>query len=91
MSQIIRCRKSPADDWRYVTGHGETTTRIWSVNVYADELAYAHLVCLQVENPGWTFEVVDCPAEDLTPEGVQLVIPGAERVQPASQRQGELF
>lgn len=31
------------------------------------------------------------PAEDLTPEGIQLVIPGAERVQPVTQRQGELF
>ena len=31
------------------------------------------------------------PAEDLTEEGIQLVIPGAERVQPASQKQGELF
>jgi hypothetical protein len=31
------------------------------------------------------------PAEDLTTEGIQLVIPGAERVQPASVKQGELF
>lgn len=31
------------------------------------------------------------PAEDLTPEGIQLVIPGAERVAPASQKQLDLF
>lgn len=31
------------------------------------------------------------PAEDLTPEGIQLVIPGAERVQPASVKQLDLF
>jgi hypothetical protein len=31
------------------------------------------------------------PAEDLTPEGIQLVIPGAERIQPASVKQGDLF
>lgn len=40
-------------------------------------------------------EVLDTPfyrpAEDLTPEGIQLVIPGAERVQPPSVKQGELF
>lgn len=30
-------------------------------------------------------------AEDLVPEGIQLVIPGAERIQPASVKQGELF
>ncbi|MEX0684041.1 MAG: hypothetical protein WD472_11395 [Dehalococcoidia bacterium] len=33
----------------------------------------------------------DRPAEDLTPEGVQLVIPGAERIQPENQKQGDLF
>lgn len=31
------------------------------------------------------------PAEDLTPEGIQLVIPGAERQQPAGKQQMELF
>lgn len=31
------------------------------------------------------------PAEDLTPEGIQLVIPGAERVQAPSKKQMELF
>lgn len=31
------------------------------------------------------------PAEDLTPEGIQLVIPGAERQQPAGKKQMELF
>lgn len=31
------------------------------------------------------------PAEDLTPEGIQLVIPGAERVQAPSAKQMELF
>lgn len=31
------------------------------------------------------------PAEDLTPEGIQLVIPGAERVAPPSQKQMDLF
>jgi hypothetical protein len=31
------------------------------------------------------------PAEDLTPEGIQLVIPGAERMQPPSRAQLELF
>lgn len=31
------------------------------------------------------------PAEDLTPEGIQLVIPGAERMQPPSRAQMELF
>lgn len=40
-------------------------------------------------------EVLDTPfyrpAEDLTPEGIQLVIPGAERIQPPSVKQGELF
>jgi hypothetical protein len=30
-------------------------------------------------------------AEDLTPEGIQLVIPGAERIQPANVKQGSLF
>lgn len=30
-------------------------------------------------------------SEDLTEVGIQLVIPGAERVQPASVKQGELF
>lgn len=29
--------------------------------------------------------------EDLTPEGIQLVIPGAERQQPAGKKQMELF
>jgi hypothetical protein len=31
------------------------------------------------------------PAEDLTPEGIQLVIPGAERVLPPTAKQGELW
>lgn len=31
------------------------------------------------------------PAEDLTPEGIQLVIPGAERRMPAGRKQWELF
>lgn len=31
------------------------------------------------------------PAEDLTPEGIQLVIPGAERVLPPTVKQGELW
>lgn len=31
------------------------------------------------------------PTMDLTPEGEQLVIPGAERVLPPSVQQGELF
>lgn len=31
------------------------------------------------------------PVEDLTPEGIQLVIPGAERVAPPSQKQLDLF
>lgn len=31
------------------------------------------------------------PAEDLTPEGIQLVIPGAERVEAPGQRQFTLF
>jgi hypothetical protein len=30
-------------------------------------------------------------AEDLTPEGIQYVLPGAERIQPASVKQGSLF
>lgn len=29
--------------------------------------------------------------EDLTPEGVQLVIPGCEKVAPATAKQGELW
>lgn len=31
------------------------------------------------------------PAEDLTPEGIQLVIPGAERQQPSKSTQLNLF
>lgn len=31
------------------------------------------------------------PAEDLTPEGIQLVIPGAERRPLPTTKQGELF
>lgn len=31
------------------------------------------------------------PVEELTPEGVQLVIPGTEKVQPVTMKQGELW
>lgn len=48
-------------------------------------------VLQKVLGPGWRVEVVGRPAEDLTPEGIQLVIPGAERVAPASQKQLDLF
>lgn len=41
---------------------------------------------------GWAYvRSLSAPAEDLTPEGIQLVIPGAERVQPASVKQLDLF
>lgn len=50
-------------------------------------------VCLGAftASEAWAYVQGLKPAEDLTPEGIQLVIPGAERVQAPSVKQMELF
>lgn len=54
--------------------------------------AEAAAVLAKVLGPGWKVEPAGKrPAEDLTPEGIQLVIAGCERVAPATQKQLDLF
>jgi len=77
--QSTICRYAPIGTFSHECGKPATFATYRSIRVcYCAEHAPADALLLS-------------RAEDLLPEGIQLVIPGAERIQPASVKQGDLF